>query len=283
MEKLNLFYPQWQGSGPDLSPFNGAIELKKYLAGQAGWEEVRVSTCLVTDKKNDIFGYDDILLQMKEAARLIDFHRPQKIFTLGGGCDAGLLPIAYLNALYSAGLTVLWFDAHGDLNTPRSSPSGYFYGMPARTLLGEGDPIFLNLLPSILRPEQVIMAGLRDLDPAEAAFIEQSGLKLLSVKELEAGSESIIAAVESSLQSKPGAGMNGNIYIHLDLDVLDPEAFPHVPVPAPGGLKPQTLLSLINVLNTNFNLVGLGIYEYSASGKQPDTFLKEIFRIGIDF
>jgi len=282
MEKLNLFYPLWQGSGPDLSPYYGAVELKKYLAGQVGLEEVSVSTSPVTDKKNDIFGYDDILLQMRDVARLIDFQRPQKIFTLGGGCDAGLLPIAYLNAVYNEGLTVIWFDAHGDLNTPRSSPSGYFYGMPARTLLGEGDPTIISLLPSVLKPVQVIMAGLRDLDPAETAYIEKTDLKVLKVKELEAGCESLITAVENSMLSNPGSGMDGNIYIHLDLDVLDPEEFPHVPVPVTGGLKPQTLLSLIKRLNEKFNLVGLGIFEYSASGKQPDTFLQDIFRIGIE-
>lgn len=278
---MNLFYPQWQGSGPDLSPYRGALELKDYLAPRVLLEEVEVSTDPVSGKKNNIYGYDEILLQMKRAAKLIDHHKPQKIFTIGGGCDAGLLPVSYLNHLYPDELTVIWFDAHGDLNSPHSSPSGYFYGMPARALLGESDPAILELLPSTLYPAQLIMAGLRDLDPAEIEFIKDRGLKVLAVEELEPGSEKLTEAIKSSGQRSSGAGMHRKIYIHLDLDVLDPEAFPFVPVPTAGGIRPEILLNLLQDLSKNYSLVGLGIFEYSASGQKPNAFMKELLKIGI--
>ncbi|WP_368501527.1 arginase family protein [Phascolarctobacterium sp.] len=57
------------------------------------------------------------------------------MFSVGGGCDADVPVIAYLNKKYGGKLTVLWLDAHGDLNSPQESQTGLFYGMPARTLL----------------------------------------------------------------------------------------------------------------------------------------------------
>ena len=139
LKKLNLFYPQWQGSGPDPAVYHGGLELKNYFSPALNFAEIKVSLSPAAPVKNAIFAYADLLRQMQETASLLGELWPQTIFTLGGGCDAGIIPVAWLNAYYAGELTVIWFDAHGDLNTPVSSPSGYFYGMPVRHLLGEGD------------------------------------------------------------------------------------------------------------------------------------------------
>ena len=60
---------------------------------------------------------------------------PDKLFTLGGGCDADVPCLLYLNEEYRGDLTVIWFDAHGDLNTPEESATSLFYGMPLRSLM----------------------------------------------------------------------------------------------------------------------------------------------------
>jgi arginase len=271
---MNLFYPQWQGGGPDLSTYYGAHELKRLYLESASITGVTVSTEDVIEVKRNIYGYEEILRQMTAARRLIDAENPERIFTVGGGCDAGILPLSYLNKTLDGRLTVIWLDAHGDLNLPQTSPSGYFYGMPARTLLGEGEPEILKLLYGALRPEQMIMAGLRDLDAEEIEFIKKKQITLFEVSGLELGLESLLKSVSDRV--------NNYIYIHLDLDVLDPGQFPHVALPSPGGLKRSTLERLITSLNDQFYLAGLGIFEYSPSWGKRLPLLEQIFRIGLN-
>ena len=274
LRKMNLFYPQWQGGGPDLSTYYGALELKRLYLGNHSLAEVAVSKEDVVEVKNNIYGYDEILRQMTAARRLIEAENPESILTVGGGCDAGILPLSYLNEILGGRLTVIWFDAHGDLNLPQTSPSGYFYGMPARALLGEGEPEILKLLFRVLKPEQLIMAGIRDLDDEERKFISESQITVFGVSNLELSADGLLKSVR--------ARGNNNIYIHLDLDVLDPGQFPYVPLPAPGGLKLSTVGKLLTSLNENFVLAGLGIFEYSPSGDKKLPLLEQAFEIGLN-
>ncbi|MGY0038106.1 arginase family protein [Pedobacter sp. NJ-S-72] len=89
---------------------------------------------------------------------------PTKISTIGGDCGIEIMPISYLNKIYNGNLSIIWIDAHADLNTPESSPSKTFHGMPLRTLLGDGNKQFKELLFSTIKPEQISFIGLRDLD-----------------------------------------------------------------------------------------------------------------------
>lgn len=253
--KLNLFYPQWQGGGPDLSTYYGAFELKKTYCPEVTFAEVEVSTTSTGTIKKGIFGYAQILAQMKAARKVIDLKRPERIFTIGGGCDAGILPLSYLSKLMKEKLTIIWFDAHGDLNSPQSSPSGYFYGMPVRALLGESDPAILELLYTELDNDQLILCGLRDLDEAESAYIASRNLTVCRAEEMSANPEMLLDLIKDR--------GNDHIYIHLDFDVLNPEEFPYVPLPVPGGLSIQSLMKLITGLRESFILTGLGLFEYS--------------------
>jgi arginase len=97
---------------------------------------------------------------------------------------------------------VVWIDAHGDLNTPESSPSGNAWGMPLRMLIDAGD----------VDPKDVTLLGARSLDPPEEAFIEAAGIR----REL--------------------AHLQDNVYVALDLDVVEPPEL-DVFMPEPGGLS----------------------------------------------
>jgi len=270
--QLNLFYPQWQGGGPDRSTYFGALELKLNYLKNMELSEIKVSLHNAKEVKNDIFAYDEILVQMGTARALLDEKKPDYIFTIGGGCDAGILPLSYLNKKLNGDLTVLWFDAHGDINSPLSSKSKHFYGMPVRVLLGESDSRILDLTYLDLLPQQLLMLGLRDLDEAENKYIKKHSIAVLGVAEIENNLETVIASVK--------AKRNHNIYIHLDLDALDPEEFPYVPVPSPGGLKVKTLSVLLGMLKKEFNLSGLGLFEYQPSGITSMGLLEEVVRIG---
>jgi arginase len=173
--------------------------------------------------------------------------------TVGGDCGVELGPVSAALARHGDALTVVWFDAHGDLNTPESSPSHSFHGMVLRTLLGEGPAELVPERP--LRPDQVVLAGTRALDLAEQAYIAHTGLSLVTVAELLAEPDHLIEAVTAT-----GATA---VYIHIDLDVLDPDTFGSLSCPEPGGLPPHALQAAIQALTNRFTLAGLGITEYA--------------------
>jgi arginase len=162
--------------------------------------------------------------------------------TVGGDCGADLAAAAAAVRLFGDDLTVVWLDAHGDLNTPESSPSGAFHGMVLRTLLGDGPP---DLVPSRrLRPDRVVLAGTRALDPGEADFLAREDIKVVSV-------EDIVDAVDTEA-----------VYVHIDLDVLDPGVFGAVGYPEPGGLTVEQLAGAVSALRAARRVVGMGIMEF---------------------
>ena len=269
---LNILIPQWQGGGQDLSTYEGGLEIKNNYFRGLELTEAEVETEKIEDTRNNIFGYDAILKQLKNAKARIAENRPKTIFTIGGGCDADVTSMSYLNSLAAGDMTLLYFDAHGDMNTPESSGSKCFYGMSLRTLLGDGDRRFIDSLFSTLSPSQIIMLGVRDLDKAEADYIKDKSVNVLTVDEIEKDTENVINSVREK--------GSGNIYIHIDLDVLDPEEFPFVPVPVQGGLGNDTLIKLLKRLSEEFTVCGLGILEYSPSGGEENSVVREIVDMG---
>jgi arginase family enzyme len=179
------------------------------------------------------------------------------VVTVGGDCGVEVAPIEAALAEHGDGLAVVWFDAHADLNTPESSPSGAFHGMVLRTLLGEGPAALRPHRP--LRPSQVVLAGVRALDPAEKELIEETGIAHVEV----AGQDRLPAVVEGARA----------VYVHIDLDVLDPESFGSVGAPEPEGVTPDQLVAAVRALTSRFPLAGLGITEYEPNGPRDRAVL----------
>ena len=269
---LNLIFPQWQGGGQDISTYYGAREFRELYLNQVSTIEIEVDTEAVADIVNNIFGYEIIANQMQQVHDFIKQEAPDTIFTLGGSCDANIPAVSYLNRKLDGDMTVLWFDSHGDLNTPFSSPSKHFYGMPLRTLLGDGDDKIMGELPSKLLPCQVILMGIRDLDSEEQSYIKYHSIPILSVMDIEQHPEAALNEIRSK--------GSRNLYIHIDLDVLEPTQFPYVPLPALNGVKMETLHNLLCTLNTEFNVIGLGLMEYKPTGKKRYRLFEEICTIG---
>ncbi|MEU5883363.1 arginase family protein [Spirillospora sp. NPDC047279] len=200
----------------------------------------------------------DVLTEIADGARRAVAERAgDLIVTVGGDCGVELAPVSAAAERYGDGLAVVWFDAHGDLNTPGSSPSHAFHGMILRTLLGDGPQALLPARP--LRPDQVVLAGVRALDPAEQSYATATGLRRLSPRTLTAqppngATNAVVAAV-----GETGAEA---VYIHVDLDVLDPGTFGSQSCPEPGGITPETLEAAVRALTARFELAGLGITEY---------------------
>ena len=129
---------------------------------------------------------------------------------------------------------VLWFDAHGDLNTPATSPSGNVHGMPLAAALGLADDAFASgawPLPA-LAPEHVVLVGIRSLDAGERELVKDLGVAVYTMTDLDRrGVEPI---VREALERLAGASF---VHVSLDMDVVDPDAAPGVGTPVRGGLS----------------------------------------------
>lgn len=258
-----LFFPQWQGAGRGHRLDRPARLLFNALALGSGARvaEVPVDPAETLEQEAGIWGRGVILRQLTTARDTLADRSPERVFTLGGDCGIEVAPVAYLNARYE-NFALVWLDGHADLNTPESSPSATFHGMPLRVLFGEGDPEFIALVPKPLSPIQVMLVGVRDLDPAERDFIAHHQLV-----NLEVGTTGITARVIDELAVR---GVQ-HVYIHLDLDALDPNAFPYMHYPAPSGFSVADVTAIVQALADGFAVVGMSITEYdSVDGKGLD-------------
>jgi arginase len=142
---------------------------------------------------------------------------------------------------------VLWLDAHGDYNTPDTSGSGYLGGMCLSGACGEWDAGLSDTIP----PDRVVLAGVRDLDSGERELLERSAATVIGASVVET-----LVAVKNALDGAP-------VFVHLDLDVIDPEEFAAA-VPAPGGLSSDKLYDLMEAVAEDSELVGLEITMFEA-------------------
>ena len=261
---------QWQG-GADPVTWEGAEEIADfYLAGQH-YVDLPVSTdeAEMAVKKNGIRSFDVLRGQMRSAYERLRADAPDKLFTLGGGCDADVPAIVSLSEKYHGNLALIWLDAHGDLNAPEASTSSLFYGMPLRSVM---DNQCFGLLenPIPVNASQVIHIGGRDFDDAERTFIGETGMISLTVQDIRSD-DNLICRMVDGIQSD-------HIYIHLDLDVLDPSCLPNTPLPVGGGLHCEEAWNTLYAFADR--LVGLGVFEYAPAGSQ-NAFMKKLVQFGL--
>jgi arginase len=152
---------------------------------------------------------------------------------------------------------VLWIDAHADLNTPATSPSGNVHGMPLALLLGHGDEALRRStgVPP-LRPEDVVLLGLRSVDPDERAFIRAEGLTALTMSDVDRGG---IAAVTTAALA--ALAHVDTLHVSFDADVLDPAVAPGVGTPVPGGLGYREAHLLMELLHESGRVSSVDLVE----------------------
>jgi len=170
---------------------------------------------------------------------------PDRPLVLGGCCCSHIGAVEGLAARHGR-VALVWFDAHGDLNTPETSPSGNAWGMPLRMLLDSG----------AVEPEDVVLLGARNLDPPELAYIASIGLHT----EPE--------AIERALEGTEG------VYVALDCDALEPgEVSPFMP--EPGGLGLEETERLLRRIRERTPVLGAGFSGLAAeaSNVEPVTRL----------
>jgi arginase len=155
---------------------------------------------------------------------------PERPLVLGGCCCAHVGAVEGLATRHDR-LAVVWLDAHGDLNTPASSPSGNLWGMPLRTLIDSGT----------VAPGDVVLVGARNLDPPEEDFIAASGVRT--------GEAGLAEALEGAAA----------VYVALDCDVLDPDEEVVAFMPEPGGLTVAETASILKHVAAARPVAGAGL------------------------
>ena len=264
---MNFFFPDWRSAATSRAR-DGAITLRRAFAHLEPFAEVPGvpgaddSSSAATAPDRGVLFRTRIVEETRAALELLTAASAPRVFSILGTCGAELAPVSYLNARYGGDLAVVWLDAHGDLNTPDSSPSKRFHGMVLRTLAGDGDPALTGVVSRPLTPSQIVPAGTRDLDPPEREYLAVLGINPVAPDALQRSPDALVAAIRATRYR--------HIYVHLDLDVLDPAEFPNVLVPAPGGLSLTSLHRTLQALAANFDYVGVSIVEY-ADGKTDRT------------
>lgn len=154
---------------------------------------------------------------------------------------------------------VLWVDAHGDMNTPSTSPSGNVHGMPLAVLLGYGP----NELKSVggnarkIDPNNVVLVGVRSLDEGERRFIEQTGVNVYTMHDIDR------QGVHRVMKKALSKVTDGTDYLHvsLDLDAVDPTVAPGVGTPVKGGLDYREAHLIMELLFESKAMTSLEIVE----------------------
>jgi arginase len=155
---------------------------------------------------------------------------------LGGDHSIAIGSVSGLSAFYrkqEKRVGMLWFDAHGDMNTPDSSPSGNIHGMPFAALLGRGPQELTHIsgfAPKV-HPEDCVLLGARDVDRAEAVIMRNSGVRIFTMREIDERGMSACMDEAIAIAARNTIGF----HVTMDMDFVDPDYAPGVGTPVPGG------------------------------------------------
>jgi arginase len=159
-----------------------------------------------------------------------------------GDCTTSLGIVAGLQRT-GADPGVVWFDAHGDVQTLETSTSGYLGGLPLRLLAGYRPELIADALGLRAVPEdRIVLAGARDLDPPEIQYLASAAIRRRQVTDL----------TEADLPDGP-------LYVHLDVDVLDPGGLPGLILPVSGGPGPDEVGRALHMLRATGRVAAVGI------------------------
>lgn len=167
---------------------------------------------------------------------------------LAADCVSSIGAMKGLRAKYPD-LAVIWYDAHGDFNTPETTPSNFLGGMPLAALVGRGNEHLLEGVGLQPVPEsRIYVADVRDLDPEEGEMLNASDIHVL---------DSAADFLKLELPPVP-------LYIHLDVDILDPEFMPGLGYPADNGATPPEVNSTLRRIGLDGDVAGLLVSLYNA-------------------
>jgi arginase family enzyme len=188
---------------------------------------------------------------LEEQSLTLAFDLPERPIVLGGCCCSHIGAVEGLGTRHGR-LGVVWLDAHGDLNTPETSPSGNQWGMPLRMLIDSG----------AVDAGNVVLIGARNLDPPEEDFIASAG-----IEQGEGG-------IERALEGTEGA------YVALDCDSLDEAAVSSF-MPEPGGLTLDGVEQLLKRVAAEHGVLGAGLTGLTPEARNVEPLARLCSALGL--
>lgn len=175
---------------------------------------------------------------------------------LGGDHSIALGTVAAASESEPVGL--LWIDAHGDFNTPSTSPSGNLHGMPLAALTGKGSSHLIDIgrAGPKVAPGDVVVLGLRSLDPEERVLLRSSGVTVFTMREIDEQGIGTIAK-----QALRRLSHRSRLHVSLDMDSLDPSEASGVGTPVPGGLTYREAHLLMELVAANATVGSMDVVE----------------------
>ena len=154
---------------------------------------------------------------------------------------------------------LIWFDAHGDINTPDSSPSGNIHGMPLACLLGRGPPALTGIgyAGAKLDPSRCALLGVRDLDAAERELLKACGVRTFTMAEIDKRGLATVMDEALAITSAP----HRKLHVSFDVDVLDPTVAPGTGTTKPGGLTYREAHLALEMIADTARLTSLEMVE----------------------
>ncbi|SOC41709.1 arginase [Ureibacillus acetophenoni] len=224
--------------GPSAIRYAGVVERLEALGYEVVDEgDIQVKKGnLIVEQNNKLLNIDDIIKISTELGDRVEnvLNAGRFPLVLGGDHSIAIGTLSGLAKHYK-NLGVIWYDAHADLNSPETTPSGNIHGMPLAVCLGIGDDRLTQIrdfTPKI-KPENIIIIGARSVDPGEKELIKKLGIKVYSMHEIDRlGMTKVMEEAISYLIQKQVDG----VHLSLDLDALDPLYTPGVGTPVPGGI-----------------------------------------------
>lgn len=224
--------------GPSAIRYAGVVERLESLGYQVNdLGDIEIGRDrLTTDPLTGLRNLEAVVQASTKIADKVDKIMKEGSFplVLGGDHSIAIGTLAGISKYFKR-LGVIWFDAHGDLNTPETSPSGNIHGMPLAVSLGLGETTLTQICgycPKI-QPENIVIIGARSLDEGEKRLIKEKGIKVYTMHEIDRlGIPKVIEGTIAYFKDR-----TDGVHLSLDLDGLDPLYAPGVGTPVEGGLN----------------------------------------------
>jgi arginase len=230
-----------------------------YTVEDKGNVEVAIAEmCSVNEPK---LKYIDCIVPMgRRVAGAVATSAQAGHFPLVLGGDHSLAYASIRGAAKQRKIGVIWVDAHGDFNTPETTPSGNIHGMPLAALAGRGDPRLVQLWDEavpVVDPRRIAVIGARDLDPGEKVNLREAGVMVQSMEQIDRVGmyQCVMKAIDRVSRDVDG------LYLSFDMDALDPRHAPGVGTPVPAGLTQREGHLICELVAETGKLVGMDLVE----------------------
>jgi len=194
-----------------------------------------------------------ILEQLGRALEVIGQHDPARIATLGGECSVSVAPFSYPARRYGDDLAVVWIDSHPDIGTPRSRYPEY-HAMAVAALTGHGDPDVLALLPAIVPPGRVALAGLHAWADDDFPNVAEWGIRSFSPADLRDSTGPLLDWVAATGCSR--------VAVHFDVDTIDSNEIVLGLGAEPDGLTGVQARRIVADLDAAVDVVAFTVAEF---------------------